>query len=443
MMGRLMKILILLLVLVLAASTTGQAAEPADKLTVNEKWIALTIEDVEMTADMQQILKLCEQWNAKVTFFISANLIEQKPDLIKQAAAKGHEFGNHGFNHQYWGETDQAAIKQELIAAGTILRNVTGRAAEVFKPPYSYYEMKYLDAVNQVAPRGLVVRGIDLADWTLMSTEAVVDKVKTSAESGGIIQLNYKVKQAAAALPDILEQLKKMGYTLVTVSELKARAVPTPPPKQQPLVKAPVKPGYYGVVHHSNVSQPAVALTFDDGGSVYRVKTILDILASYQVKATFFLLGNWVNDNPDLVRRMVADGHEIGNHSYSHPRFTWLSEAEIRREIDVTQTAIAEAIGRAPAALFRPPYGSYNGGVISTVKDMGYEAVVMWDIDTRDWSGVSGAAISEHVLGNVSPGSIVLFHLHGAYTAEALTELIPALQRQGYKLSTVGQMLAG
>lgn len=442
-MKHLMKTLILSLLLVLAAGATGQAAEPTDKMTVNEKWIALTIEDVELATDMQQIMKLCEQWSAKVTFFISANLVEQKPDLIKQAAAKGHELGNHGLNHRYWGETDQAAIKQELIEAGSILRNVTGREADVFKPPYSYYETKYLDAVTQVTPRGLVVRGTDLTDWTLMSTEAVVDKVKTSAENGGIIQLNYKVKQAAAALPDILEQLKKMGYTLVTISELKAKVIPTTPPKPQTSVKVPVKPGYYGVVHHINVNQPAVALTFDDGGSVYRVKTILDILASYQAKATFFLLGNWVNDNPDLVRRMMAEGHEVGNHSYSHPRFTWLSAEDIRREIEITQTAIAEAAGKAPAALFRPPYGSYNGGVISAIKDMGYEAVVMWDIDTRDWSGVSGAAISEHVLDSVSPGSIVLFHLHGAHTAEALTALIPALQGQGYKLSTVGQMLAG
>lgn len=441
-MKRLLLSFILSVLLVFVTGTYGQAAELIDKITVNDKWIALTIEDVETPGDMQQVLKLCEQWNAKVTFFISTSTIGENSALMKQVAARGHEFGNHGLSHRYWGEVSQAEIKQELMDAGNILRGVTGRGTEVFKPPYTYYETKYLDAVQQVAPQAIVIRGTDLADWTLMTAAAVVDKAKTSAVNGGIIHLNYKVKQVAEALPDILEQLKKMGYTLVTVSELKAKAVPIPP-KPQPPVKPPVKPGYYGVVHHINVSQPAVALTFDDGGSVYKVNTILDILKSYQAKATFFLIGSWVNNNPDLVRRMLADGHEVANHSYSHSRFTWLNEDEIRSEIETAQTALAEATGQAPAALFRPPYGSYNRGVISIVKDMGYQAVVMWDIDTRDWSGLSGSAINAHVLDSVSPGSVVLFHLHGAHTAAALGELIPALQSLGYKLSTVGQMLAG
>lgn len=441
-MKRLLLSFILFVLLVFATGAAGQAAELIDKMAVNDKWIALTIEDIETPADMRQVLKLCEQWNAKVTFFIAASVLEQNQDIVKLAVAGGHEFGNHGVSHRYWGGINQTEIKQELVAADNILRKVTGRGTEVFKPPYNYYEESYLDAVQQIAPKGLIVRGADLTDWTLMTKESVIDKAKTSAASGGIIHLNYKVKQAAAALPDILEQLKKMGYSLGTISELKTKAAPSPQPKLQPLAKPPVKPGYYGVVHHVNVSQPAVALTFDDGGSPYRVNAILDILKSYQAKATFFLLGNWVNNNPELVRRMMAEGHEVANHSYSHSRFTWLNEAEIRSEIEITQTAIAEATGQPAAAFFRPPYGSYNSKVVSIVRDMGYEAIVMWDIDTRDWSGASAAAISGQVLDNVSPGSIVLFHLHGANTAEALEEIIPALQGQGYQLRTVGQMLA-
>lgn len=430
-----------MLLVFLSAAPHVQAAQLMDIAAVEGKLLALTIEDVETSADMQTILTLCERFGARVTFFTAAKMVEENLPVIKQAVSAGHEFGNHGLRHTYWGETGAAEIKKELVEADAILRKATGRSARLFKPPYHYYEANYIEAVSQFSPQGVIVRGVDLADWTLMSPEAVLDKAKSSVVNGGIIQLNYKVRQAAEALPAMLEQLTKMGYSFISVSELQAKAALPQISKPQPVPRTPLKPGYYGVVNHVNVSRPAVALTFDDGGKADQVQAIVDILKVYQARATFFLLGHWVNENPDLVRRIAADGHELANHSYSHPRFTWLTANEIRQEVQAAQTALTEASGQAASALFRPPYGSYNGEIIKVVKELGYEAIVMWDIDTRDWSGVSAGAISNHVLERVTPGSVVLFHLHGANTVEALEKLIPTLQNQGYKLSTVGEML--
>ena len=439
-MKQLIRLISICLLLLVVSAPYGQAAQVLDGVPVTDKVIALTIEDIEKHADMKQILEITERWKAKVTFFISAELVEPNRTAIKLAVEQGHEFGNHGLHHRYWGDAAAADIQKELTEAEGILRGATGRGTVLFKPPYNYYESKYLDAVKAASVQGIIVRGADLADWILMTTEAVVERAKASAANGAILQVNYKMKQAADALPAILEELSKAGYRIVTVSELKAKAA-VPPSKPPTAQRPPVKPGFFGVVNRLSTSQSAVALTFDDGGSVYKVNTILDILKEHQAKATFFLLGEWVNENPDLVRRMASEGHEVANHSYSHPRFTWLNEEEVRREIEITQTAIAEAVGRASAALFRPPYGSYNSAVVNIVKEMGYGAVVMWNIDTRDWSGISAEAISDHVLERVSPGAVVLFHLHAAHTPEALAELIPALKSRGYRLSTIGEVL--
>jgi peptidoglycan/xylan/chitin deacetylase (PgdA/CDA1 family) len=415
----------------------GQTAPVVDNFAIHEKMIALTVEDIESAADMREILTLSRKQEVKMTFFLSAKFLIANTDLMKQAIAEGHEFGNHGVHHRYWGETDTAGIKQELAEAADMLQQATDRTTILFMPPYNYYEAAFIDAVNQLSPQAIIVRGTDMADWTLMKLEAVVEKAVSGTSNGAIMHFNWKVKTAATALPDVIAELKNQGYKLVTVSELKAK-LPSPAlPKQ----RRSLKPAYYGVLDHIEVSQPAVALTFDDGGSPYKVNAILDTLKMYQAKATFFLLGNWVNENPDLVRRMAAEGHQIANHSQSHPRFTWLSQEQMKREIDATQTAIAEAAGQPAAPYFRPPYGSYNGKVLNVIREMGYEALVMWDIDTRDWTSIPADAITGHVLGHVSAGNIILFHLHAAHTAEALADLIPALQSRGYKFSTIGDML--
>ena len=190
-------------------------------------------------------------------------------------------------------------------------------------------------------------------------------------------------------------------------------------------------------------SSKVMALTFDFGSDAGNVSRILQILADQGVKSTFFATGQAATNYPDAVRSVVAQGHEIGNHSYSHPYFTVLTSAQMADELSRAATAIRTATGQAPKPWFRPPYGDYNATVLQAVGNAGYGHTIMWSIDTADWQGVSSTAIRDKVLAGASPGAIVLMHVGGGATGtpDALPAMITGLRAAGYQLVTVSQLL--
>lgn len=193
----------------------------------------------------------------------------------------------------------------------------------------------------------------------------------------------------------------------------------------------------YLSIKKKNVSldDKVVALTFDDGPSKYTSK-ILDVLDKYEASATFFLIGNKVDFYGDVLRRMLKEGSEIGNHSYDHKLLTRLSKEEFQEEIDKTQKAIYDVTGFTPT-LFRPTYGGYTN-VLKSYTDLKF---VLWDVDSRDWQVKSKNKIMKNILPNVKSGSIILMHDNHEYSLNALDDLIKELKNQGYKFVTVSELL--
>jgi peptidoglycan/xylan/chitin deacetylase (PgdA/CDA1 family) len=166
-----------------------------------------------------------------------------------------------------------------------------------------------------------------------------------------------------------------------------------------------------------------VVLSFDDYASAARVNAILDVLARYKVKAVFCLIGNWAATNPSLVARMTSEGHVLCNHTASHANLTRLSDEAMRKEI----------LGGPQSTLLRPPYGAYDVRVANIAGSLG-DHLFLWSIDTRDWTGVSADAIVNAVRSGLRPGAIVLMHLHGASTLDALPRVIEQVRAAGYTL---------
>lgn len=192
------------------------------------------------------------------------------------------------------------------------------------------------------------------------------------------------------------------------------------------------------ILVHGNVNLKEVALTFDDGPHPETARPILDALAQRGARATFFVVGKQIEKHPALVRRMLNEGHEVGNHSFTHPRLDTLDAAGIRDEIARTNHAFHTATG-SHLFLFRPPGMRYNGDVLRTAQDLGY-ATIHWNVAAQDYAAQPPAAIADKVLRNTRPGSVILLHLQPD-TAKALPTILDTLKARGYRLVTVSQMM--
>ena len=175
-----------------------------------------------------------------------------------------------------------------------------------------------------------------------------------------------------------------------------------------------------------------ISVTFDASWGGDKTLAILDLLDQYNAKATFFLVGIWVDKYPELVQEIANRGHEIGNHSDSHAHFTQISDAQIRQELKDCSDKIEDLTGTRPT-LFRPPYGDYNSKVITVVRDAGYEAM-QWSIDSLDWKNRGVNDLVKRATNNVQKGDIILFHNDSQYIVEALPAILQHYQAQGFTM---------
>ncbi len=175
-----------------------------------------------------------------------------------------------------------------------------------------------------------------------------------------------------------------------------------------------------------------ISVTFDASWGGDKTLKILDLLDEYNAKATFFLVGIWVDKYPELVQAIADRGHEIGNHSDSHAHFTQISESKIRAEMDSCSDKIETLTGVRPT-LFRPPYGDYNSKVVTVVRDEGYECV-QWSIDSLDWKNRGVDDLVKRATTNVQPGDIILFHNDSDYIVEALPAILSYYRAQGFDM---------
>lgn len=187
--------------------------------------------------------------------------------------------------------------------------------------------------------------------------------------------------------------------------------------------------------------EPEIALTFDAAWGNEDTARILEILKKHQVHVTFFMTGGWVESYPDDVKAILADGHDLGNHSENHKNMSQLSDEEKKQELMTVHEKVRTLTGYE-MFLFRPPYGDYDNAVVKTAKECGYYTI-QWDVDSLDWKdyGVDSIlkTVTEHKhLGN---GSIILCHNGAKYTADALDTLITTLQEKGYTFVPLSELI--
>jgi peptidoglycan/xylan/chitin deacetylase (PgdA/CDA1 family) len=194
----------------------------------------------------------------------------------------------------------------------------------------------------------------------------------------------------------------------------------------------------YSDVH---VDEPYIALTFDDGPHATLTPRLLDLLASRHIKATFFVLGECVEQNPQVLQRAAREGHEIASHSWSHPQLNRMSDEGVRSQLKRTDDLIKSSIGIRPT-LFRPPYGALTSRQKKWIpEEFGYK-IILWDVDPLDWKEPGPATVTNRILKNSRPGSIVLSHDIHRGTIEAMPATIDQLLAKNYKFVTVSELIS-
>lgn len=191
-----------------------------------------------------------------------------------------------------------------------------------------------------------------------------------------------------------------------------------------------------------------LALTFDDGPNDPYTSQLLDVLAQHDVRATFFLLGRYVAQRPDIVRRHLEFGNVLGNHSWDHPNLIFAGGRSLHDQLERTSQAIVDACGQAPK-FFRPPFGGRRPGVMQTARRMGMTPV-MWNVTCYDWKAKSSAEIERHAQRQIQGGNVILLHDGGhlafgtdrSFTVKATDQLIRRYRAEGYEFVTVPEMLA-
>jgi peptidoglycan/xylan/chitin deacetylase (PgdA/CDA1 family) len=190
-----------------------------------------------------------------------------------------------------------------------------------------------------------------------------------------------------------------------------------------------------------------LALTYDDGPNDPHTGHLLDVLAKHNVRATFFLIGRYVAQRPDLVRRHVEFGNALGNHTWDHPNLIFSTSRSLQEQLAKTSEAIKDACGAAPR-LFRPPFGVRRPGVFQTARALGMTPI-MWNVTCYDWSAKSNETIERHAQRQINGGNVILLHDGGhlgfgadrSWTVKATDNLIRKYKDEGYEFVTVPEMM--
>ena len=182
-----------------------------------------------------------------------------------------------------------------------------------------------------------------------------------------------------------------------------------------------------------------IAISFDAGWGNEDTEKLIDILGKNDIKATFFLVGSWVDNYPQSTKALANAGHSIQNHSNSHPYLSQLSQEDIKNEILSCNKKIKKITGTTPV-LIRPPYGDYNATVINTIESINMYPI-QWSVDSLDWKGISADEIYRNVVPKIKSGDIVLFHNAAEHTPEALPRIISDLKEQGFEFVLIKDLI--
>jgi len=445
------------------SNEAGNSATPSDGIAKYEgpmsdvlpyvysakKELSLTFNGMADEATMKKLLDELDKFGIKATFFVPGMRVAEEPELAKLIVSRGHEIENNTLNRLDLAKSSYEVIEREIRLSNQIIERETGLKPKYVRSRSGDYTDDFRLAAAQNGMKAVVVYSLFLHNWQGENAEEKSLYVRKYVTRGGIITIDTQENSDAVMDVGIVAQaVKDVGYELIPLSSLVEQGG-----KRKPLEDIPgfdavrINPDYerskYNLIYDVETNDKIVTLTFDDWGTDYTVTKILDILAEHDVKATFFLRAKGVEANPNLARAMIEEGHDVANHSYTHPVVTKLSPEELQEDVVKAHQVITEAIQQKPTMLFRPPTGEIDDKTAKVISAIGYPDIALYDVTTFDWdSNNSAQDIVNKIMNQTENGSVILLHmLDDIHTIEALPIAIEKLKEKGYKFVKMAEMI--
>lgn len=422
-------------------------AKPAiTQIATTEKKMALTFNGLTDKETMLNLLNELDRLDIKSTFFLQGMRVAEDPELANEIIARGHTIQNNTLNHVLPNKLNYEEAYVELALANKIfkehlniqpsyVRSRSGDSSQALEEAAAQLDMKVIS--NTINPQ----------DSKMQSAEEIAAYIKQFANRGAIIQLNtYINPEVIRAIELIYNDAAEAGYTLTTFEDLeKGNYLTNEIPNTNHLVinheYDEIQPT---IIEKFPTNDKEIALTFDDWASDETVSKVLDILDSYHIKSTFFLIGSGVEKNPQLAKLIMERGHEVASHSYSHKVVTEMDPLDLQKDIIKNDQVLSYALQEKPLNYFRPSQGVLNEETAKAIAATGVEYIILYDITSFDWDiSRSEQEIFNRVVNKVKPGSIITMHiLDESHTVSVLPSIIENLQQQGYTFRTITEMIA-
>ncbi|MFS0781162.1 polysaccharide deacetylase family protein [Bacillus sp. 1P06AnD] len=419
----------------------GNKSKAVSMVYTTKPVLSLTFNGMGDSDTMEQVLDLLDQSGLKATFFLPGMRVAEEPEIALEIKKRGHEIENNTLNGQDMSKYSYEDIYKEIHLANKVIEEKVGVKPKYVRTVEGDYNEKIQLATAHNGQKAVIGNSLFLHNWR---DETVLEKqhfIRKYMNRGGIITLDTEEnKDLLASLSLIIKAAKDVGYEFIPVDNLMAIGNERKPLQQIPgydaaKVNLNYKNVQYTLNTHMNTSQKVVALSFDDWGTDYTITKILNILEKYNVKASFFLRADGVEKNPNLARAIYEGGHDVGNHTYSHPIFTKSTPLQIQEDIVKAHRVITEAIQAKPTMLLRPPTGAVTDKEAKIIAATGYTSISNYDVTPTDFDRKKSAVqIVNSIMEQTRNGSVILLHtLDDTNTIEALPMAIEQLRQNGYR----------
>lgn len=428
----------------------GLKATVISKVNTSKEYVSLTFRAIGEEERLNKVLKTLASYQIKATFFVTGEDILSNPKLVKKIIDAGHEIGNGGLTKETMIGKNYNQICREISKTEKLLKKKYGIQAKYFMTFDAKTNAVILEAASTF---GYKVAGYNKSPIksTSQSDAVTQNYFRQGFNTGDVVALRLDNYQNLDSVIHIIRakasasayKITTLG-SLVKLTEVKKNLTSIPGWNRVHKNKdwKNYKYNQNRVVEKVNTKNKVVFFTFDDWGSDRTIRSLLRVLKKYNIKATFFVRGNGVDMNPNLLKAISDAGHEIGNHTYEHKIITKISKTELQNEIVKCHQAITKAIGKCPTLYFRPPTMENDEETIKAILSTGVSHILLGQsLSTHDYEK-SAQGVVKLVMENLEPGGIITMHMSdNASAIQAIPILVSKLKQKGYQVGDLRNYL--